>query len=228
MSNDFRKFYRSSHPFGMTAFDDFTKKMGNSLPQGFMSPYVLEERQLNVTQMDVFSRLMMNRIIFFGSEVNSDTSNIAIAQLVYLDSVSDETINLYINSPGGSVYDGLGVVSTMNFIKSPVSTTCVALAASMGSILLASGEAGMRYALPYARVLIHQPMGGCAPHTQATDMQIAVNEINELKKDLYTILSERCNQPYEKIEKDADRDFWMTAKAALDYGIIDKIIEHKP
>lgn len=215
LKNEFRSFYKSLHPYGMTSFDDHVKD--------YQSPYILEERQLNVTQMDVFSRLMMDRIIFFGEEVRSESCNIVNAQLLFLDSLEPgRDINMYINSPGGSVYDGLSVVDTMGFIKSDVSTICMGMAASMGSILLVSGSKGKRFALPHSRVLIHQPLGGTKG--QASDIEIEAREILKVKNELYQLISEKSGQPFEKVWKDADRDYWMTAKEALEYGMIDKVI----
>lgn len=215
LKKDFRSFYKSLHPYGMTTFDDQVKN--------YQSPYILEERQLNVTQMDVFSRLMMDRIIFFGEEVRSESCNIVNAQLLFLDSLEPgRDINMYINTPGGSVYDGLSVVDTMEFIKSDVSTICMGMAASMGSILLVSGSKGKRFALPHSRVLIHQPLGGTKG--QASDIEIEAREILKVKNELYQLISDKSGQPFEKVWKDADRDYWMTAKEALEYGMIDKVI----
>lgn len=217
LKNEFRSFYKSIHPYGMTSFDDQVKVTN------YQSPYILEERQLNVTQMDVFSRLMMDRIIFFGEEVRSESCNIVNAQLLFLDSLEPgRDINMYINTPGGSVYDGLSVVDTMGFIKSDVSTICMGMAASMGSILLVSGCKGKRFALPHSRVLIHQPLGGTKG--QASDIEIEAREILKVKNELYQLISEKSGQPFEKVWKDADRDYWMTAKEALEYGMIDKVI----
>jgi len=215
LKKDFRSFYKSLHPYGMTTFDDQVKN--------YQSPYILEERQLNVTQMDVFSRLMMDRIIFFGEEVRSESCNIVNAQLLFLDSLEPgRDINMYINTPGGSVYDGLSVVDTMEFIKSDVSTICMGMAASMGSILLVSGSKGKRFALPHSRVLIHQPLGGTKG--QASDIEIEAREILKVKNELYQLISDKSGQPFEKVWKDADRDYWMTANEALEYGMIDKVI----
>lgn len=217
MKSEFEKFYLSKHPYGRSSLDSV---------MGYQNPYILEERQLNVTQMDVFSRLMMDRIIFFGTEVTSETCNIVNAQLLFLDSVDPgKDINLYISSPGGSVLDGLSVVDTMNIISSDVATTCLGMAASMGAILLVSGEKGKRSALSHSRVLIHQPLGGT--RGQASDIEIEAREILKLKDELYNIISNGTGQPFDKIWKDADRDYWMTAQEALEYGMIDKIITKK-
>ena len=189
----------------------------------YIRPSILEERQLNVTQMDVFSRLMMDRIIFLGTEVNDYTANVIQAQLLYLDSVdSERDINIYLNTPGGSVYAGLGIYDTMQFIKSPVSTICTGMAASMGAVLLAAGEKGKRAALPHSRVMIHQPLGGV--QGQASDIEITAREIQKLKQELYTIIADHSGNPFERIEKDSDRDYWMTAEEAKAYGMIDEVL----
>ena len=188
----------------------------------YISPSILEERQLNVTQMDVFSRLMMDRIIFLGTEVNDYTANVIQAQLLYLDSVdSDRDISIYLNTPGGSVYAGLGIYDTMQFIRSHVATICTGMAASMGAVLLVAGEKGMRAALPHSRVMIHQPLGGI--QGQASDIEITAREILKLKDELYQIISDHSGQTMDKIRQDADRDYWMTAEEALQYGMIDKV-----
>ena len=192
----------------------------------YISPSILEERQLNVTQMDVFSRLMMDRIIFIGTEVNDYTANVIQAQLLYLDSVdSERDINIYLNTPGGSVYAGLGIYDTMQFIGSKVATICTGMAASMGAVLLVAGEKGMRAALPHSRVMIHQPLGGI--QGQASDIEITAREILKLKDELYQIISDHSGQTMDKIRQDADRDYWMTAKEALEYGMIDKVYTKK-
>ena len=192
----------------------------------YISPSILEERQLNVTQMDVFSRLMMDRIIFLGTEVNDYTANVIQAQLLYLDSVdSERDINIYLNTPGGSVYAGLGIYDTMQFIGSRVATICTGMAASMGAVLLVAGEKGMRAALPHSRVMIHQPLGGI--QGQASDIEITAREILKLEDELYQIISDHSGQTMDKIRQDADRDYWMTAKEALEYGMIDKVYSKK-
>ncbi len=192
----------------------------------YISPSILEERQLNVTQMDVFSRLMMDRIIFLGTEVNDYTANVIQAQLLYLDSAdNDRNISIYLNTPGGSVYAGLGIYDTMQFVKSKVGTICTGMAASMGAVLLVAGEKGMRAALPHSRVMIHQPMGGI--QGQASDIEITAKEILKLKDELYQIIADHSGQTLERIRQDADRDFWMTSKEALEYGMIDSIYTKK-
>ncbi|MBO4334116.1 MAG: ATP-dependent Clp endopeptidase proteolytic subunit ClpP [Paludibacteraceae bacterium] len=224
MKNDFRKYAVNHLGMNGLALDQYAKATDS-----YINPSILEERQLNVTQMEVFSRLMMDRIIFLGSEVDDYTANVIQAQLLYLDSADPgKDISIYINSPGGSVYDGLGIYDTMQFIKSDVSTICTGMAASMASVILVAGAKGKRFALPHSRVLIHQPMGGVAPGTQATDMEITTREILKLKKELYDIISEHSGTAYEKVYADADRDYWMTAQEAKEYGMIDEVLSrHK-
>lgn len=218
---DFRKFVMSEKKSCLSTLDSILARGG-----GYVSPNILEERQLNVTQMDVFSRLMMDRIIFFGTEVTSDTANIVVAQLLYLENANpDSPITMYINSPGGSVYDGYGIINTMDFIKPEVHTICTGMAASMGSMLLMCGEKGHRAALPLSRVMIHQPLGGA--QGQASDIEITAREIGKVKEELYDIITKRTGQSLEKVVKDADRDCWLTSKEALDYGIIDYIVEKR-
>ena len=220
MKNDFLKFAVSN---GMNSMHVETAMNASA---SYISPSILEERQLNVTQMDVFSRLMMDRIIFLGTEVNDYTANVIQAQLLYLDSVdSDRDISIYLNTPGGSVYAGLGIYDTMQFVKSKVATICTGMAASMGAVLLVAGEKGMRAALPHSRVMIHQPLGGI--QGQASDIEITAREILKLKDELYQIISDHSGQTMDKIRQDADRDYWMTAKEALEYGMIDKVYSRK-
>lgn len=200
--------------------------MNKSIGASYISPSILEERQLNVTQMDVFSRLMMDRIIFLGTEVNDYTANVIQAQLLYLDSVDqDKSISIYLNTPGGSVYAGLGIYDTMQYIGAKVGTICTGMAASMGAVLLVAGEKGMRAALPHSRVMIHQPMGGI--QGQASDIEITAREILKLKEELYHIISDHSGQSMKKITADADRDYWMTADEALKYGMIDTVYSKK-
>ena len=196
----------------------------NSIQSSYINPMIIEERQLNVAQMDVFSRLMMDRIIFLGCPINDDVANIIQAQLLFLESNDPKAdIMLYINSPGGVVYSGLGIYDTMQTIQPDVATICTGMAASMASILLAAGAHGKRSALPHSRVMIHQPMGGA--EGQASEMEITVREIVKLKKELYQILCDHTGKPMEQIVKDADRDFWMTADEAVAYGMVDRIVE---
>ncbi len=196
----------------------------SAIHSSYMNPMIIEERQLNVAQMDVFSRLMMDRIIFLGCPINDDVANIIQAQLLFLESNDPKAdIMLYINSPGGVVYSGLGIYDTMQTIQPDVATICTGMAASMASILLAAGARGKRSALPHSRVMIHQPMGGA--EGQASEMEITVREIVKLKQELYQILSEHTGKPLEQIARDADRDFWMTAEEAMKYGMVDRIVE---
>ena len=191
-------------------------------PSGF-TPYITEERQLNVTQLDVFSRLMMDRIIFLGRAVNDQVANIIQAQLLFLESAdSTKDIQIYINSPGGSVYAGLGIYDTMQLIKPDVATICTGMAASMGAVLLCAGEKGKRSGLTHSRVMIHQPLGGA--QGQASDIEITTREILTLKEELYKIISKHTGQDYDKVYEDSDRDYWMKADKALKYGMIDEIL----
>ncbi len=191
-----------------------------------MTPYIMEERQMNVTQMDVFSRLMMDRIIFLGTAVDDAVANIITAQLLFLESLdSSKDIQIYINSPGGSVYAGLGIYDTMQFIKPDVATICTGMAASMAAVLLCAGVKGKRSALPHSRVMIHQPSGGA--QGVATDMEINLKELLNLKDELYQIIAKHSEQPFDKVYKDAERDYWMIASEAKTYGMIDEVLERK-
>jgi ATP-dependent Clp protease protease subunit len=227
MKNDFLKFATAQGLNSMHVEKVLSQSAENvQSSYGYISPTILEERQLNVTQMDVFSRLMMDRVIFLGTEVNDYTANVIQAQLLYLDSVdSERDINLYLNTPGGSVYAGLGIYDTMQFVKARVATICTGLAASMGAVLLVAGEKGMRAALPHSRVMIHQPLGGI--QGQASDIEITAKEILKLKEELYQIISDHSGKAIEQIRQDADRDHWMTSKEALEYGMIDRLYIHK-
>ena len=219
--NDFRK-YATQH-LGMSGMviDDVIKTQDQ-----YLNPYILEERQLNVTQMDVFSRLMMDRIIFLGTQIDDYTANTLQAQLLYLDSVdSGKDISIYINSPGGSVTAGLGIYDTMQFISSDVAAICTGMAASMGAVLLVAGAEGKRSALPHSRVMIHQPLGGV--QGQASDIEIEAKEIQKFKKELYTIISNHSHQSFEKVWNDSDRNYWMTADEAKAYGMIDEVLIRK-
>lgn len=192
----------------------------------YLNPYILEERQLNVTQMDVFSRLMMDRIIFLGTEIDDYTANTLQAQLLFLDSTdTGKDISIYINSPGGSVTAGLGIYDTMQFILSDVTTICTGMAASMAAVLLVAGAEGKRSSLPHGRVMIHQPLGGV--QGQASDIEIEAREILKFKKELFTIISEHSHQPYDKVWKDSDRNYWMNAEEAKAYGMIDSVMNRK-
>lgn len=217
MNNDFRK-YATKH-LGMNglALDKYV-----DITSSYISPTIIEERQLNVAQMDVFSRLMMDRIIFLGTQIDDYTANVIQAQLLYLDSAdSGKDISIYINSPGGSVYAGYGIYDTMQFINSDVSTICTGIAASMAAVLLVAGEKDKRFALKHSRIMIHQPLGGA--QGQASDIEITAREISKIKKELYTIISEHSGQPFEKVAQDSDRDFWMTSEEAKAYGMVDDI-----
>ena len=227
MRNDFLKFASAQGLNSMHVEKVLSQSAAQVLASGgYVSPTILEERQLNVTQMDVFSRLMMDRVIFLGTEVNDYTANVITAQLLYLDSVdSERDIHLYLNTPGGSVYAGLGIYDTMQFVKARVSTICTGLAASMGAVLLVAGEKGMRAALPHSRVMIHQPLGGI--QGQASDIEITAKEILKLKDELYQIISSHSGKDLETIRQDADRDHWMTAQEALAYGMIDRVYTRK-
>jgi ATP-dependent Clp protease protease subunit len=188
-----------------------------------LTPNIIEERQLNVASMDIFSRLMMDRIIFLGVPINDQVANIVMGQLLFLESTNPKRdIQIYINSPGGGVYAGLGIYDTMQYISSDVATICTGMAASMAAVLLCAGATGKRTALKHSRVMIHQPLGGA--QGQASDMEITVNEIKKLKKELYDIIAHHTNQPFEKVEKDSDRDYWMTSTEAKDYGMVDEVL----
>ena len=220
ITSEWKKFARANAGINSMVLDDVIKSQNQ-----YLNPYILEERQLNVTQMDVFSRLMMDRVIFLGTQIDDYTANTLQAQLLYLDSVdSGKDISIYLNSPGGSVYAGLGIYDTMQFIRSEVSTICTGMAASMAAVLLVAGQEGKRKALPHSRVMIHQPMGGA--QGQASDIEITAREIQKLKKELYTIIADHSHTDFDKVWADSDRDYWMTAAEAKEYGMIDQI--YKP
>lgn len=194
-----------------------------SMHNSYINPMIIEERQLNIATMDVFSRLMMDRIIFLGVPINDDVANIIQAQLLFLESSDpSKDIQIYLNTPGGGVYAGLGIYDTMQYISSDVATICTGIAASMGAVLLCAGKDGKRSALPHSRVMIHQPMGGA--EGQASDIEITTRQILGLRKELYEVVAKHSGNPFEKIEKDSDRDYWMTAQEAKDYGMIDQIL----
>ena len=217
--NEFYNFTTRHLRMNGSALDSYQKTVNDS----YISPSILEERQLNVTQMDVFSRLMMDRIIFLGTPIDDYVANVIQAQLLFLDTADPgKDISIYINSPGGSVHAGLGIYDTMQYIGSDVATICTGMAASMAAVLLVAGEKGKRSALRHSRVMIHQPMGGM--QGQASDMEINYRQIMLLRNELYQIIADHSGQPFEKIEKDSDRDFWMTSQEALDYGMIDKVL----
>ena len=196
-----------------------------SAVDSYINPTIIEERKLNVASMDVFSRLMMDRIIFLGVPIDDDVANIIQAQLLFLASNDNADISLYLNTPGGQVSSGLAIYDTMQIVEPDVATICTGMAASMGSVLLCAGTKGKRSALPHSRVLIHQPLGGA--QGQASDIMIAAKEIEKTRTELYNIISEHSGQPFERVFADADRDFWMTAQEALDYGMVDEILKAK-
>jgi ATP-dependent Clp protease protease subunit len=215
---EFKKYVVSDHGVQSMYVD---KYIDNSL-----TPYIIEERQLNVAQMDVFSRLMMDRIIFLGTGINDQVANIVQAQLLFLESVdSKKDIQIYMNSPGGSVYAGLGIYDTMQVVAPDVATICTGMAASMAAVLLCAGTKGKRTALKHSRVMIHQPMGGA--QGQVKDMEITLKEVVKLKEELYDIISKHSGKPFDKVEEDSDRDYWMTAAEAKEYGMIDEILVSK-
>jgi len=216
--NEFQK-YAVKH----AGINSMTLHRYQTFTNGYISPTIIEERQLNVASMDVFSRLMMDRIIFLGSAINDDVANILQAQLLFLDSSDpNKDIQIYLNSPGGVVQSGLGIYDTMQWITSDVSTICTGMAASMAAVILAAGAKGKRSALKHSRVMLHQPSGGM--QGQSSDMEITVKEIIKLRKELYAILSEHTGQPFETIEKDSDRDYWMSAIEAKEYGLLDEVL----
>ncbi|MDG5799573.1 ATP-dependent Clp endopeptidase proteolytic subunit ClpP [Marinilabiliaceae bacterium ANBcel2] len=216
---DFYKYATRHRGISSMVMDGYTNAVSNS----YISPTIIEERQLNVASMDVFSRLMMDRIIFLGLPIDDYVANIIQAQLLYLESADpSKDISIYFNSPGGSVHAGLGIYDTMQYITSDIATICTGMAASMGAVLLTAGTKGKRSALRHSRVMIHQPMGGA--QGQSVDIEITTREIVKLRKELYTILAEHSGNTFKKIEKDADRDYWMTAQEAKDYGMIDQVL----
>jgi ATP-dependent Clp protease protease subunit len=211
---EFKKYATKHHGINSMYYDELVSSL---------TPYIIEERQLNVAQMDVFSRMMMDRIIFLGTGINDSVANIIQAQLLFLES-TDKTkdIQIYINSPGGSVYAGLGIYDTMQFINPDVATICTGIAASMAAVLLCAGQDGKRSGLPHSRVMIHQPLGGA--QGQASDIEITAREILKLKKELYEIIAKHSNQSYDKVYEDSDRDYWMKALEAKEYGMIDEVL----
>ena len=219
--NDFRKYATKHLGINGLVLDEVVSSQAQ-----YLNPYILEERALNVTQMDVFSRLMMDRIIFLGTQIDDYTANILQAQLLFLDSQDQgKDISIYINSPGGSVTAGLGIYDTMQFISSDVATLCTGMAASMAAVLLVAGAEGKRSALTHSRVMIHQPLGGV--QGQASDIEIEAREIMKFKKELYTIIADHSHTPFEKVWNDSDRNYWMTAEEAKEYGMIDQVMVRK-
>ena len=219
--DEFRKYAIKHRGISSTTFDKYTSVVTN-----YLNPTIIEERQLNVAQMDVFSRLMMDRIIFLGVPIDDTVANVIQAQLLFLESSDNSRdITIYINSPGGSVYAGLGIYDTMQLISPEIQTVCTGLAASMASVLLCAGSKGRRAALSHSRVLIHQPLGGA--QGQASDIEITAREIQKLKKELYTIIADHSHTDYDKVWADSDRDYWMTAEEAKAYGMIDQVLTRK-
>lgn len=220
--NEFRKYAIKHHRIGSQHVDGYIGRAQQNIPTN-LTPYIIEERQLNVAQMDVFSRLMMDRIIFLGDGINDQVANIVQAQLLFLQSTdAQRDIQIYINSPGGSVYAGLGIYDTMQYISPDVATICTGMAASMGAVLLVAGAKGKRAALKHSRVMIHQPSGGA--QGVASDMEINLREMLKLKEELYAIIAEHSGQSYEWVERSSDRDYWMRAVEAKDYGMIDEVL----
>jgi len=216
--NEFHKYATKHLGISSTSLAKYT-----SVLNSYISPTIIEERQMNVASMDIFSRLMMDRIIFLGTGIDDHVSNIIQGQLLFLESAdADKDIQIYINSPGGSVYAGLGMYDTMQYIKPDVATICTGMAASMGAVLMCAGEKGKRTALKHSRVMIHQPLGGA--QGQASDIEITAKEIQKLKKELYDIIAEHSGQTYDKVWADSDRDFWMTAAEAKAYGMVDEVL----
>jgi len=216
--DEFRKYAVKHQGISSSTVDSFTSMMNN-----YISPTIIEERQMNVASMDVFSRLMMDRIIFLGVPINDYVANIIQAQLLFLESVdAKKDIQIYLNSPGGGVYAGLGIYDTMQYIAPDVATICTGMAASMGAVLLCAGAEGKRTALKHSHVMIHQPLGGA--QGQASDIEITAREIQKLKKELYTIISDHSGKSYDEVWKDGDRDYWMTSSEAKEYGMIDEVL----
>jgi len=221
LQDEFKKYARLDRGISSLNQEKYYSVLNN-----YISPTIIEERQMNIASMDVFSRLMMDRIIFLGLPIDDYVANIIQAQLLFLESTDpSKDIQIYFNSPGGSVYAGLGVYDTMQYIKSDVATICTGMAASMAAVLLTAGTKGKRSALPHSRIMIHQPMGGASG--QASDIEITAREIQKLKKELYEILANHSGNTMKRIEKDSDRDYWMIAKEAKEYGMIDEILERK-
>ena len=224
--NEFRKYAIKHHRIGSQHVDRVIAGVERNAPRA-MTPYIIEERQLNVAQMDVFSRLMMDRIIFLGDAIYDQNANVIQAQLLFLQSTdASRDIQIYINSPGGSVYAGLGIYDTMQYINPDVATICTGMAASMGAVLLVAGAKGKRAALKHSRVMIHQPSGGA--QGVASDMEINLREMLKLKKELYDIISNHSGQSFEWVEKASDRDYWMTSSEAKEFGMIDEVLTATP
>jgi ATP-dependent Clp protease protease subunit len=221
MKNEFQK-YAVRH----CGISSLRLEQYQSIAKNYLTPYIIEERPMNITQLDVFSRLMKDRIIFLGVPIYDDVANIIQAQLLFLESQSaDQDIQIYINSPGGSIYAGLGIYDTMQYLKPDIHTICTGIAASMASVLLCAGAKGKRFALPHSRIMIHQPMGGT--EGQASDIEIQARQIQKLKEELYQIIANHTGKPYDEVWKDSDRDYWMIAAEAKEYGMIDEVLVRK-
>jgi ATP-dependent Clp protease, protease subunit len=218
INDEFRKYALKQHGISSMKMDSYV-----SMTRNYITPYIIEERPMNITQLDVFSRLMKERIIFLGVPIDDDVANIIQAQLLFLESQDpDRDIQIYLNSPGGQVYSGLGIYDTIQYIKPDVSTICTGMAASMAAVILCAGAKGKRFALPHSRVMIHQPMGGT--QGQASDIEIEAQEIMKIKRELYDIIAEHTGKDFEQVWKDCDRDHWMIAAEAKEYGLIDQIL----
>lgn len=218
-ANEFQKYAVKHRGISSLRLEQYS-----SLTKSYITPYIIEERPMNITQLDVFSRLMKDRILFLGVPITDDVANIVQAQLLFLESQDpDRDIQIYMNTPGGSVYAGLGIYDTMQYVKPEISTICTGIAASMGAVLLCAGTAGKRFALPHSRIMIHQPMGGA--QGQASDIEIEAREIQKLKKELYEIIANHSGKSYDQVWKDSDRDYWMIAAEAKEYGMIDEVLQ---
>lgn len=223
-SKEFQKYATKHVGINSLTVDRFISQVNLHTVNDYITPNIIEERRMNAVAMDVFSRLMMDRIIFLGVPIYDDVANIIQAQLLFLESTDAKSdIQIYINSPGGSVYAGLGIYDTMQYINPSVATICTGMAASMAAVLLCAGQKGKRTGLPHSRVMIHQPMGGAGG--MASDIQITVNEMNRLKKELYDIIAKHSGQDFDRIQKNSDRDYWMLASEAKEYGMIDEVLE---
>jgi ATP-dependent Clp protease protease subunit len=220
MQNEFRNYALKQHGISSLKMDRYV-----SIARNYITPYIIEERPMNITQLDVFSRLMKDRIIFLGVPIDDDVANIIQAQLLFLESQdSTRDIQIYLNSPGGQVYAGLGIYDTMQYLKPDVSTICTGMAASMAAVLLCAGAKGKRFALPHSRVMIHQPMGGA--QGQASDIEIEAQEIMKIKKELYEIIAQHSGKDFDQVWNDCDRDHWMIASEAKEYGLFDQVLSH--
>ena len=221
MKTEFQKYAVKHHGISSLRLEQY-----QSIAKNYLTPYIIEERPMNITQLDVFSRLMKDRIIFLGVPIYDDVANIIQAQLLFLESQNaEQDIQIYINSPGGSVYAGLGIYDTMQYLKSDIHTICTGISASMAAVILCAGTKGKRFALPHSRIMIHQPMGGT--QGQASDIEIEAREIQKLKKELYDIIALHSGRTYEEVWKDSDRDYWMVAAEAKEYGMIDEVLIRK-